>query len=179
MALAASSAEAATVDTFSFLSSTDWTFAGTSLSGSFTGTVEPNGFIELNDLQAFQVIGLVGGTEFLDDPTVGGLSFFSYDTQGGASSLGFIAKDTANETGCLGAPSVLSLACNPNGANPPSTVGVQTFLVGAIFVTTPDLPVITLVSSMTTIPEPSTWAMMVLGLAGLGFMRVRQATTPA
>jgi hypothetical protein len=33
--------------------------------------------------------------------------------------------------------------------------------------------VITLVSGVTTVPEPSTWTMMLLGFAGLGFVGYR------
>jgi hypothetical protein len=44
-----------------------------------------------------------------------------------------------------------------------------------------DLPVVTLVSSVTSIPEPSTWVMMLLGFAGLGYVgyRSRQAASVA
>jgi PEP-CTERM motif len=40
--------------------------------------------------------------------------------------------------------------------------------------TTPDLTSVTLVSSVSTnVPEPSTWAMMLVGFAGLGLVRYR------
>ena len=29
------------------------------------------------------------------------------------------------------------------------------------------------------VPEPSTWAMMILGFAGIGFMAYRRKSTPA
>jgi hypothetical protein len=42
----------------------------------------------------------------------------------------------------------------------------------AQFVTAADLPV-------TSVPEPSTWAMMILGFAGVGFMAYRRKSKPA
>ena len=45
-----------------------------------------------------------------------------------------------------------------------------------MYSTTPDLTGVTLVSSVNTnVPEPSTWAMMLLGFAGLGFAGYRKA----
>jgi hypothetical protein len=35
------------------------------------------------------------------------------------------------------------------------------------------------VTSVSAIPEPSTWAMMILGFAGIGFMAYRRKTTPS
>jgi hypothetical protein len=108
-------------------------------------------------------------------PNLSGLSFFSYDTIGGASSLGLIAT-LGGITGCSGAPSVLSLACNPAGDNPASTRADMVLVTqGIAFSTTPDLTTVTLVSSVNTgVPEPSTWATMLLGFVGLGFARRRQ-----
>ena len=33
--------------------------------------------------------------------------------------------------------------------------------------------------SVASVPEPSTWAMMILGFAGVGFMAYRQKSKPA
>jgi hypothetical protein len=130
----------------------------------------------LSDLSAFQIIGVPSGGNSLSN-----LAFFSYDTGGGASSLGFIdvlplpPLADASFTVCSGAPSVLSLVpCNPGGLNPVSTSAV--ILIHGFFVysTTPDLTGVTLVSSVNTnVPEPSTWAMMLVGFAGLGLVRYR------
>ena len=105
------------IDTFSFSSLNGWSRVGTNFSGSFTGTVEASALIELSDLIAFHLSGNIEDFGF-----AGGLSnltLFSYDTKGGASSLGFI--ETAV---CVGAPSVLSLTCNPGGNNPGSATAV-------------------------------------------------------
>jgi hypothetical protein len=120
-------ASAAVIDTFSFSAPSGWNAQVIGFSGSFTGSVEASGRIELSDLSAFQIIGRgLFGVNSLSN-----LTFFSYDT-GGASSLGFI--DTLpplppsgfSITVCSGAPSVLSLACNNpvGGSNPVSTSAV-------------------------------------------------------
>ncbi|HZZ24109.1 MAG TPA: hypothetical protein VFE60_16690 [Roseiarcus sp.] len=109
-----------------------------------------SGLIELSDLSAFQIIGpndIPFGPNSLSN-----LEFFSYDTGGGASTLGFIDalphSIGANPTACSGAPSVLSLACNPGGNNPASTRAA--ILFAGVFETTPDSTSVTLVPSVNT-----------------------------
>jgi hypothetical protein len=177
----ATAASAAVIDTFSFSNPSGWNGPINGFSGSFTGSVEANGRIELSDLSAFQIIGVPSGGNSLSN-----LAFFSYDTGGGASSLGFIdvlplpPLADASFTVCSGAPSVLTLVpCNPGGLNPVSTSAV--ILIHGFFVysTTPDLTGVTLVSSVNTnVPEPSTWAMMLVGFAGLGLVRYRIRLSP-
>jgi hypothetical protein len=171
----ATAASAAVIDTFSFSNLSGWNGPINGFSGSFTGSVEANGRIELTDLSAFQILGVPTGGNSLSN-----LAFFSYDTGGGATSLGFIdalppLTDTSF-TVCSGAPSVLTLdPCNPGGLNPVSTSAV--ILIHGFFVysTTPDLTGVTLVSSVNTnVPEPSTWAMMLVGFAELGLVRYRR-----
>jgi PEP-CTERM motif len=66
---------------------------------------------------------------------------------------------------CVGFPAAYGVCGGGNGH-----LGV----VANGFVTD-QAPVITLVSSITTaVPEPSTWAMLLLGFAGLGFMAYRR-----
>jgi hypothetical protein len=138
-----------------------WSEFGAEFSGRFTGTVEASGFIELSDLSAFHIFGTSN--------SLSNLTFFSYDTVVGASSLGFI--DTIPPfTVCTGAPSVLSLTCNPGGNHPASTLAA--IVVNGFVASTPDLTTVTLVSSV--VPEISTWAMMLLGFAGLGFAAYRR-----
>ena len=159
-------AHAAVVDTFSFSNFGHWSFADSGLFGQFTGTVEPNGFIELADLSAFSVQGFILGSPLVD-AVKANLAFFSYDTKGGASSLGFIAPD-GNTAACSGAPSVLDLRCNPGGNNVAST-RADILDDGFVVAYTADQTAVTLVSSVST-PEPSTWAMMLTGFAGLGLV---------
>jgi hypothetical protein len=71
---------------------------------------------------------------------------------------------------CVGASAAFGV-CGVQGAG---HLGV----VGDIF--SDEAPVVTLVSSITTaVPEPSTWAMMILGFAGVGFMAYRRKAKPA
>jgi hypothetical protein len=179
----ATAAPAAVIDTFSF-SNSNGMFSSrlvgsveASFSGSFTGSVEASGLIELSDLSAFQIVGTVNNVPFSRN-SLSLLAFFSYDTGAGASSLGFIDTiDTLLPSDpqvrvCSGAPSVLSLACNPGGNNSVSTRASIQFMDLVVF--TPNLTSVTLVSSVNTnVPEPSTWAMMLVGFAGLGLARYR------
>ena len=185
----ATAASAAVIDTFSFSAPSGWNAQVIGFSGSFTGSVEASGRIELSDLSAFQIDGrgLFGAN------SLSNLAFFTYvfsNNTGGASLLGFIDTLSAlpPDTGisitvCSGAPSVLSLACNnpARGSNPVSTsavVLIGTGSAGGVF-TTPDLTGVTLVSSVNTnVPEPSTWAMMLVGFAGLGLVRYRIRLSP-
>src|SRR3982074_2673797 len=45
--------------------------------------------------------------------------------------------------------------------------------------TNPDGPDTTITFSVTAVPEPSTWAMMILGFAGIGFMAYRRRNNTA
>jgi PEP-CTERM motif len=174
----ATAAPAAVIDTFSFSNSSGWDRNGNSFSGSFTGSVEASGLIELSDLSAFQITGIFGFDIPFSGNSLSDLAFFNYDTGGGASSLGFIYTIPpigilgAPLTVCSGAPSVLSLACSFGGNNPATTRAVILFSVGLAF--TPDLTNVTLVP----VPEPSTLAMLLIGFAGLGYAGYRRAREP-
>jgi hypothetical protein len=159
-----------TLDTFDFAMLTGWRDRNgqpidTSLTGSFTGYLEPSGFIELGDLTSFTAV--FNGVDVLPITV---LSFFSFDPTGGASSLDFI-DDGETKTACVGAAATFSPICNPNGTNPVDSIGVFNFS-GVLVADTNSLANIKLVSSI-PVPEPSTWSMLVLGLAGLGLARAR------
>ncbi len=148
------------------------------LSGSFTGTVEPSGLIELGDLTSFS-------DTYFDSANPGGislnsgdppfkLSLFSYNTTGGASSLDIAGSVGQFFAACVGAAVPLDAACSPNLQffYPPGTNGVIVELSSFPVYFTSVQPVITLVSSITTpaVPEPSTTSMLMTFLAGwLGF----------
>jgi len=57
----ATAASAAVIDTFSFSNLSGWNGPINGFSGSFTGSVEANGRIELTDLSAFQILGVPSG----------------------------------------------------------------------------------------------------------------------
>jgi hypothetical protein len=167
---------ATTVDTFNFTQG-GYTYGTDSgvLTGTFTGTLNSNGYIELGDLSSFSDsfaitsgLGTVTNLDFLPSSLVL-FSFMPIDA-------GTLAIE--NEVGqggfryflCVGAPASLDASCGGTGHR--GVVG------GGFF--TDQAPVVTLVSSITTaVPEPSTWAMMILGFAGIGFMAYRRKSKPA
>ncbi len=157
-----------TIDTFS-VSQTNWLFgqeppnplSGT-LTGSFSGIVEPSGLIEQGDLTAFS---LTYRDQFNSIPFVlSELSLFSFDTKGGVSSLDIAAQQSY--VFCEGAAAVLDPACF--GVFRPQTVAAEVVLGGDTSAYTLDAPTIQLVSSVTTTPlttpEPGSLLLSVLGL---------------
>ena len=177
---------AATIDTFDF-TQVGWievaSFLGGTvsgsvpdpggiLSGSFTGTVEPSGLIELGDLTSFS-------DTYFDLANPGGiglnslfnLSLFSYNTTGGASSLDIAGSFGQLFAACVGAAVPLDGFCTSNFQlfYPPGTNGAIVVLARSPVEFTSNRPVITLVSSVTTppaVPEPSTVSMLMTFLAG-------------
>jgi hypothetical protein len=135
------------------------------LFGTFTGTVEPDGFIQLADLTDIDVMSNI----FFGALTRANFSLFSFNTTGGSSSLDFIASDpTIPVLACAGASIALFAPCNAFGRDPTdATATVFTFEPLFIF----DIPTITLASS-TPIPEPPTWAMLLAGVAGIALARI-------
>jgi PEP-CTERM motif len=165
-------ARAATIDTYDFTQG-GYTFNGSPfltgvLTGSFTGNVESSGFIEIADLSSINVtftttIALEGVFQAFG---VGPATFFSFDTAQGPGSLDFetAIDNVGGVVSCVGAVAAFGFgACGLGGVNG---------FVTPIW-TTQALPVVSLVSSVTIVPEPSTWAMMMIGFAGLGFAGYR------
>jgi hypothetical protein len=66
-------------------------------------------------------------------------------------------------------------ACNPGGS--PSTVDV--FFPSAVSAILESGNVEIGAAAVAAVPEPSTWAMMILGFAGVGFMAYRRKSKPA
>jgi hypothetical protein len=131
---------------------------------NFTGTVEQDGLIQLTDLTDISFTSfLFGGVV----PTKPDVTLFSYNTTGGASSLDFIVSDPAVPVlACGGASIALFAPCNAFGQAPLDAT-LTIFITRSI--SSFDLPMITLLSS-TTVPEPPTWAMLLAGFAGIGFV---------
>jgi hypothetical protein len=172
MVLASTDGHATTVDTFNFTQGgyTSPGYPGYTgvLTGTFTGRVNDIGYIEIGDLSYFSdslaltdATGTVTNWNYFSGPLV--FSFKPND----ASSL---IIENAVFTGallCVGSPAAFGL-CTPPGGKAGHLGEVATFV-------TDQAPVVTLVSSITTaVPEPSTWAMLLLGFAGLGFKAYRR-----
>jgi hypothetical protein len=161
---------ASTVDTYSFTQS-GYQDGGV-LSGTFTGTVEADGYIRLTDLSnisyslSFGILTLVGNS-----PT-----FFSFYTHQpiDSGSLDFVGK-LVNDVLCVGAAAAFGV-CGGSGSF--GVVEYNGEFAGPI-AWTDQAPIVTLVSSVAAVPEPSTWAMMILGFAGIGFMAYRRKSKPA
>jgi hypothetical protein len=158
--------QGSTIDTFSFTESgwSEYT-VGTgmltpdplgTLVGSFTGIVEPDGFIEQGDLLQFSVEYTSGGVAFGSMP-LNQLTLFSYDTNpaAGLSSLDFAGTADDPTNVCVGAATSLDAACTFDLTQPyaPGTVGAVE-LNGLPHFVSSQAPQITLASSVTT-PEPA------------------------
>jgi hypothetical protein len=168
---------AATIDTYDFTQG-GYTFNGSVfltgvLTGSFTGAVESSGFIEITDLSSIEVtftttIALEGVIQFFG---FGPATFFSFDAAQGPGSLDFeTGISNTKSVICVGAVAAFGFgACGSGGVNG---------FVTPIW-TTQALPVVSLVSSVTTVAEVPTWAMMLVGFAGLGFAGYRASRRTA
>lgn len=176
--LGPTTAQAATVVTYGFVQAgylTTVQSAATgpgTLTGTFTGVVNPLGQFQLHDLSAFSLnfaIPTVVGTSSGPFGGLGDLSLFSFNTTSGSDLL-IISQDNLAQGTCVGAAATLSPFCNPGGNNPAGTLGAL-LLTNVVVARTTQAPIITLVSSVTTpgaVPEPSTWAMMLLGFGFVG-----------
>jgi hypothetical protein len=169
MVFASTDGNATTVDTFNFTqggyTSTGYTGYTGVLTGTFTGTVNNIGYIELGDLSSFS-------DSFAKTDALGTVTYWDFSP--GSISFSFMPNDAGtlsieNEVlafapVCVGFPAAFGV-CGGGGGH----LGVVASFV------TDQAPFVTLVSSVTTaVPEPSTWAMMLLGFAGLGFMAYRR-----
>jgi hypothetical protein len=96
--------------------------------------------------------------------STGALVFYSNDS-GSLADIGF---PTANYT------NTLSISEGPTGAIYTPVTGEPGFVAGSAGPVTYDLT-----SLAADVPEPSTWAMMILGFAGVGFMAYRRKSKPA
>lgn len=110
----------AVVESFSFVSgsysiSGETTPIDAGIAGTFSGSVESNGFMELGDLTAFEAtVHFANGLVSLSGPLdLSDLSLFSYSTSGGASSLSLVGVNSSPDISgiaCMGAPAALDPA---------------------------------------------------------------------
>lgn len=179
--LLSSAAQSQTVNTYSFSQSGYWFNNGPeTLSGTFTVNVNPLGESDLGDLTAFSA-GFGGST----DETLADLTLFSFNTDLN-SGLAFVGHDRNIISFCVGLPTNYEAFCNPGTSNPINTFGFYGIPGPGFYALSDQAPVIRLVTSVTTdprpngVPEPATWAMMLLGFAGIGLAaRCGQNRTPA
>jgi hypothetical protein len=165
-------AGAKTIDTFDFVQN-DYVwkltplFVTFNLTGSFTGVVEPDGSIQQKDLTDFKADALFEPFQPDIVLTKGNLSLFSYNTTGGPGSLDFVAfTPTIPVILCVGASVALDPACLVAGGAVPVYANGKLFLTSPFLYYTGDVPEITLVSSVTSIPEVSTWTMLITAFGG-------------
>lgn len=199
IAVISAAARADTIDTFTFtegnwsgyrlVAGVDSPQLGDTLTGSFTGVVEPSGFIEQKDLTAFNV-DFSDGSLFAN-LGLGDLTLFEYDINGGVSSLDFAGSLGAIQNICVGAATSLDANCTLDFevAYPAGTVGVVEVASLPDFVS-PAFPVITLQSSFTplmpipapapvaTAPEPASAFLLLTGAALVFIGRFRRGQTP-
>jgi hypothetical protein len=178
-------AEAAVVETYSF--SQGGFGLGGNISGNFTGTVESDGMIGLADLLSITLV--VNLSEFKG--TSFNATFFSFDTAAVNFSTTFnfvgLARELPGQIDiaplarvCVGIVAAFG-ACNRFGGiivgqGKPGVIGFTDNAGSFVGLENTDqFATVTLVSTVVTdVPESSTWAMMILGFAGIGFMAYRR-----
>lgn len=183
---------AETIDEFSFRQ-TGWVFAdgpfpngsyfdgkpdpGGTLVGTFAGSVGPNGLISLTNLSAFTAV-YSDNTGVLGSLPLAGLTFFSFNPAEPADSLTFAASLFQLTGACTGVASALSPDCTTDFVHtfPLGTNGII-FSESLPFWLTNDLATTEFVS--TSVPEPSTWTILLIGFCGAGFMAWRGAGASA
>lgn len=168
LSLLTSPVRAATVDTYDFedVLVQPALMIQATISGSFSGVPDANGFISLSSLQSF-TIGGVNAAPIL-------FTFNVNSNQGGASSLGLVVSSLGIEL-CIGGPAasggfVDGINCGPgelNGYASIVTGGAGGFL--PLPYETESLPTLTLISSVNT-PVPGTLPLLASILAAAGLL---------
>jgi hypothetical protein len=172
----------AAVDTFNF-TVTGWEGADSIaaptgvLTGSFTGTVEPDGYILLSDLTAFSATFSVNGNvSSIGLPLLG---VFSIDTNPEytlSSTLLFAGSEDLPSPVCVGSVVTFDPACSVYGNPPSGTTAVALSEEGpalSVYYSS-TAPTVTLVSSVAPTPLPATLPLFASGLGALGLLGWRR-----
>ena len=183
--LAGNPAAASTLVNFSFTQDLQ---SGTILSGSFSGLADDIGHLTKTDLTAFEAHIDINGHRFFVSYDLSWFqqpgTMFSFQTLGSPLDVGSlnIFGRLPNQTHgiCIGAAAAFGLC----GFNSPVVFRGVLSSSNYAFVAT-QAPVITqqfnvdIGTSVSGVPEPSTWAMMLLGFLGVGFVAYRRKKEPA
>jgi PEP-CTERM motif len=137
-------------------------------SGSFTGTPEANGTIGLADVSNFSAELDGFSDEPIDFMRSDLLAFEYVPGLGPRSSPTFILPIEGSVFLCVGVLAFDPRDCDPGGLTPSNATGVISLLEAPYY--TPLTPEIRS-SVSANVPEPSTWMMLIAGLALLGLVR--------
>src|SRR3954451_15488130 len=149
----------------------DYTVTGTEASGNFQ--------LEYNDAAQTVVLTslnltFVGGTTPFDATTAG------LFVPGGPISIVLIGGDLNSPTGVVYPTTGDDFAFNFDATLPSQTVTVLTALNGATSGTPSDISIISqVIRGPGFVPEPETWAMMVVGFGAMGFVVRRRKAAVA
>lgn len=139
----------------------------TILSGTFTGSVNSLGYITETELTHFHASITTNGFNYIKPWD--SVESFSFHPGLPVDSASLNFKTPGFVTLCVGASAAFGLCTNHRNG----IFGA----VGPEILETLHPPIVTF-DNVAAVPEPSTWAMMLLGFAGVGFMACRRKPTP-
>jgi hypothetical protein len=166
------SASASTItDVFTFTDATNTTVA----SGSFSYSSALSGTLGYTDLSSFaiNVLGVPYDLTFVNSLTPGtDYVYFAYDT----SANTFVPASVTGSVGDF--PSILAGTNLSTGFffDPLASQGFDGLFTEYSSHSNPSGTAVNF--TISAVPEPSTWAMMILGFAGVGFMAYRRKSKP-
>ena len=159
------------------------------LAGTFSGSIEPSGYLNLGDLKTFGITFVDGNPSIIDPIPIdvsagfGSLSHFSYNPSLGRASLDFVLtrnNPEASYTICIGLSAAFSPTCNPGTF--PGPFNADVLIDGTYYASSTGLADIVNTGSVTTgggtgttaVPEPSPWRVLIFGLGIIVLDRYRR-----